>query len=176
MTSPRVQPYGWEEIARFVNVLAASTATIAPAPTIIVGVLRGGALPAVMLSHALGVRRMFAIQVMSTADEEARTTRLETVVDGHEGLHTLAPGESVLIVDDVVNTGRTLRAAADATARICSPSRITTAALIWDTVGSRRGDRCPADFVAHSIEAWIDFPWEIPQVAIPPSRQEGPDD
>ncbi len=176
MTSPRVQPYGWEDIARFVDVLARSAATIAPVPTMIIGVLRGGALPAVMLSHALGVRRVFAIQVMSTADEEARGGRLETVVSGQDGLHTVARGESVLIVDDVVNTGSTLRAAVAATTRICSPSLITTAALIWDTVGSRPRDRCPADLVAHSVEAWIAFPWEISQVTIQRSPQEGPDD
>ena len=101
---------GWESVTSITAQLAAEISGDG-APDVIVGVLRGGMIPAVMLAHALAARDVRAIEVT------------HTVADGIDARKTAQPryrnlasvgniaGLDVLVADDIAGTGATAAAA-----------------------------------------------------------------
>ena len=75
----------------------------------IISVQRGGCVPGVIVSHLLDVKECYTIGIRTTSSESIRALRYK-----HPILHvpdTLAniTGKNVLIIDDVTNTGNTLK-------------------------------------------------------------------
>jgi hypoxanthine phosphoribosyltransferase len=73
-------------------------------PDIIVGVARGGLVPAVRLSHITDNILMRVVDVKFYTDIEKRTERPNITVPLNEKIDNL----NVLIVDDVADTGKSL--------------------------------------------------------------------
>lgn len=146
---------GWSDIEDATRLVAAQLREASFSPSVIIGIERGGCIPAVWLSHLLGVRRFSSIQVQITISDGIGAERFQLpVLSGSLPDYT---ADRVLIVDDVTNTGATLRAARDAlVASGCLELR--TAALFRDTVGA--GDVFEVDFIGPSVHAWVLFPWE----------------
>ena len=161
--SSDVRSYSWDEVIGFAARLGEKVKQLEVAPTAIVAILRGGAFPGLLMSHALGIRRLHALTVSSTADEAPRAERRAApMTAGVGGLPDLSD-EHVLLVDDVTNTGRTLTVAGDAIQAVCHPRSITTGCLVWDTVppeGSSVQTVCMADLWIDTVHAWAHFPWE----------------
>lgn len=157
-----IRTYSWEEMIELASRLGSLVAASSFSPTVIVAILRGGVFPALILSHRLRVRRMYALRVATTVDESARAVRHAPVVEGTAGLPDLSR-DSVLIVDDVTNTGSTMAATVLAIGEARSPAGIRTAALLWDTVSPESAEpltSCPVDVVVDSLHSWVGFPWE----------------
>ncbi len=151
----RVAILDWCDIEDYVAVLTCSIRESGPVPDVIVAVLRGGCVPAVWLAHALGITNFLAVQARTTVNDLIRSARNDVIrIDNMPNLKSYS---SVLIVDDVTNSGRTLRTVRG-NLDLESPS-VATAALVWDTLG-HEGEDCAADYVALEIAAWISFPWE----------------
>jgi hypothetical protein len=163
---PQIHQYSWHDVITLSEKLGEQLAESYPDIKAIVGVLRGGAFPALMLSHMLGVSRMYAVRVSSRGDGTPRAYRNVPVIEGIDGLPSLQ-GQVVLVVDDVTNTGNTLNSVKLKVDQVGQPASIVTASLVWDTVGDEDGDfltNCVADCYAESIHAWVDFPWEYNQI------------
>ena len=134
-------------------------------PQILVAISRGGLVPAVMLSHLLGVRDVRVLTIIHTVDDQvyaaktaaARVCRPETV--------GVLEGSDVLLVDDIVGSGKTLAVArADVAAH--SPGRIRSVALAANS--ARWPDDQPGrpDYIGMLVRSWVVFPWErfaVPQ-------------
>lgn len=117
----------------------------------IIGIARGGLVPAVMLSHALGIRQFTTVRAKQYDDETHRAGQMVTSLDGSLGLDYEG---RYLIVDDIVDTGNTLRFF-----RGVLPNSLTCALV---------ANRAPmeqnlVDFVArpNPEDQWIVFPWEV---------------
>ena len=115
----------WDDVDRAVNRLVASIYTSGVKLEGIGGLPRGGLIPAVLLSHRLG------IPFISQANLSDITG-------------------NVLIVDDICDTGRTLK-------RFKFENNIYTAALHW----KQSSEYQPNYFweIAYENE-WIVYPWE----------------
>ncbi len=117
---------------------------------VIIGVLRGGWIPARLLSDYLGVERMGAIGVkfyrgVGEAGERPIVTQ-PLVLDIRD--------LNVLVVDDVADTGKTLNTVTNFLT-LYGPKHIYTATLYvkpWSIV--------TPDFYAAITDAWIIFPWD----------------
>ena len=109
-TPPELRIYSWNDVVRLTQQLADLVGTARSKPSVIIAILRGGAFPGLVLSHALGIRELYAIRVSTTLDETARGVRSVPLVEGVEALPNLR-AEHVLMVDDVTNTGDTLTSA-----------------------------------------------------------------
>lgn len=131
------------------------------APDAVVGILRGGMVPATLLAHRLGVRDMRAVEVTRTVSEEVDAAKVpEPRYRNPASLGALA-GRDVLVVDDIAGSGATL----DRTRRLAqalAPARIRTAVVAvnrnnWHTAP---GPEEALDYIGEICEGWVIFPWE----------------
>lgn len=113
-------------------------------PSLIVGVERGGLIPAVHLSHLLDIPMDTLLwQTRDGAFKEKDKTSMSAVI---------AAGGNILVVDDINDTGTTFSEIQE-----CY-DRITTAALT-----ERASSKYRCDYVGmpiHQDVDWVIFPWE----------------
>src|SRR5207249_3541915 len=69
----------WPTFTRLATGLAADIARDGP-PQVLVGVLRGGMVPTVMLAHALGLRAVRAVEVTHTTTDDIDAAKTEAPV------------------------------------------------------------------------------------------------
>jgi uncharacterized protein len=107
VTPPRVAlDLDWAGFDRILAVVAGQVRAHG-LPDAVVGVLRGGMVPAVVLAHRLGVRAVRALEVTRTLSDAPHAPKTPDPVVGEvSGLGALA-GLDVLLVDDVAGSGAT---------------------------------------------------------------------
>ncbi|MEV5897559.1 phosphoribosyltransferase [Nonomuraea fuscirosea] len=131
------------------------------APQILVAILRGGAIPAVCLSHRLPLRDVRTIEITHTTDDStnaAKTPRPLVVNPASLGDLT---GRDVLIVDDVAGTGDTL-AAATRLATDAGAGRVRTAVCVVNENNwtGHLPAKATVTYIGTSTRGWTVFPWE----------------
>lgn len=140
----------WEGFGRASRDLAQTIVDSDFQPELIIAVARGGLLPAGSLSYAMGVKLSDAVNV-------------EFYTDVHETLPDpvlLAPmldtesiaGKRVLVVDDVVDSGRTLALVLELLQGFGADCR---SAVIYEKPRSV----VRPDYSWKSTDEWIVFPW-----------------
>ena len=154
---------GWEQLETLTDSMAADIAAGKWHPDYIVGISRGGLVPAVMLSHKLGVK-MYTLDVsLRDGHDEGSESNFwmpEDVVDG----------SNILIVDDINDSGATIKWIrndwSDSMALLEPPEdfywhdRIKVA-----VVANNRGSDEIVDYRGMDIDKridprWLVFPWE----------------
>ena len=159
---PPARVFTWEEVRGLCHRLARLVEEAKIQPQAIIAILRGGAYAGLLLSHLLDVRDLYAIRVVTTVDDSISAQRQEPRVVSRSDLRGL-DGKVVLVVDDVTNTGATVRAALRAIESEVEPARLVSAALLFDTVDPGGGPALtepPVELVAARVHAWVTFPWE----------------
>jgi hypoxanthine phosphoribosyltransferase len=116
-------------------------------PDVVVGLTRGGLVPAVMLSHKLGVP-MTTIQ-WSTRDYPAKET-----------LESLRNYRHVLIVDDICDTGESLNTLLYDMKVVAPITRVETAVLAVKQNQPYRPNYYWMSIYPKDTDAWVDFFWE----------------
>lgn len=123
-------PLSWVDVETSVRILAEDLRASGRVPTTILGITRGGLIPAVMLSHFLGVPSMEAFSAEAQEDRE-----------------------STLIVDDILDTMGTYKYVRERfpfSMYAVLVSKQPTHVLAKDVL---YGMRCDP-------KVWIIFPWE----------------
>ncbi|NJE07008.1 phosphoribosyltransferase [Thermococcus sp. M39] len=119
-------------------------------PDVIVGIARGGLIPAVRLSHILGDIDLKVIDVKFYTDINEHTEMPKIVIPIYGDLKD----RKVVIVDDVSDTGKTLKVVIEEVKRL-GAKEIKVACLAmkpWTSV--------VPDFYVFRTDKWIVFPWE----------------
>lgn len=121
-------------------------------PDLVVGLTRGGLVPAVHLSHLLGVP-MECVN-WSTRDGDSREHNLNVS-------EAIEDGKTVVFVDDINDSGETLYG-------IMNHYDYTTTLrqCLYATLISKESSRFTVDFTADCIHSkdedkWVVFPWEL---------------
>ncbi|MGV9383610.1 phosphoribosyltransferase [Nonomuraea sp. NPDC003707] len=130
-------------------------------PQTLVAVLRGGAIPAVCLSHQLPLRDLRTVEVTHTADDSTNAAKTpQPLVVNPASLGDLT-GRDVLIVDDVAGTGDTLNAAAQL-ATDAGAGRVRTAVCVVnkDNWTGRHPAEATVTYIGTTTRGWTVFPWE----------------
>jgi len=131
-------------------------------PDVIVGVIRGGMVPAVLLSHALACRDVRGISLACTKGEGVNVAKARRPVLANPGSTGQVTGRDVLIVDDVAGSGATARTAAALLRKAgASRGRLAVCAvnsLNWPARSPGPGEAL--DYVGGYYQGWVVFPWE----------------
>ena len=150
---PRCRKASWDDIGRWADRVAGAIRAARSVPETIVGLTRGGWVPARLLCDRLGVHRLVSLRaqhwgVTATRDGAAALT---------EGISGPVAGEAVLVVDDITDTGESLALAVDHV-RAARPKRVESAALLH-IAGAKVVPTYFGEEIARAEWAWIVFPW-----------------
>ncbi|WP_067473008.1 phosphoribosyltransferase [Nocardia amamiensis] len=134
-------------------------------PEVIVGILRGGMVPAVMLAHHLGVRDVRGVEVTHTLSDTPNGAKSAIPqIANPASLGALAPGTDVLLVDDVAGSGDTVEHAARL---LPDAGRLRRAIVVVNTVNwyaAHPDSVAPEhvqDYIGCTCAGWVRFPWEV---------------
>lgn len=130
--------------------LATTIAESGYRPDVVLGIARGGLLPAAAIAYALDCKNLFTVNVefyTGVGETMDAPVMLPPLLDVAE-LDNL----SVLIVDDVADSGKTLELVFDLCQGHVSEAKT---AVIYEKPRSVIN----ADFVWRRTDRWINFPW-----------------
>lgn len=133
-------------------------------PQVIVGILRGGMIPAVQLAHQLGVRDVRGIEITRTLTDEPNGAKAaEPKIVNPASLGSLDAGADVLLVDDVAGSGDTIDIAADLLTHVAA--RVRRATLVVNTINWNNNNTVAPqriqDYIGTTCAGWVRFPWEV---------------
>jgi uncharacterized protein len=144
----------WADLEAWTGAIAAKVRAAGRIPEVVVGLTRGGWVPARLVTDHLGVKRLLAL----------RTTHwgVTATKDGHAALAERLSGPvqdaTVLVVDDITDTGESLALAVDHVRTDGRPSRLETATCLHTSDSKFRPDYF-AEEVPKERWAWVVFPW-----------------
>ena len=160
--SQRVNVISWAEIDGLVELLADKVSSLGL--DAIVGISRSGLVPAVMLSHTIGVRALSVINIARTLSDEINAAKKEPVCHGILDPRALA-GRKLLLVDDIVGKGLTMRMAVEALRDIGASPLSATLVVNQANLGDTPLDRV-VDYFGCTVHGWVVFPWEGKRTAV----------
>lgn len=144
--------YSWQDFDDGIEILTNCIISSDWTPDYIVGVKRGGLIPAVSLSHRFNKPLiMMSCQLRDSVDKEVRLYEVEE----------LPKDKNVLIVDDICDSGITLsQIIMKFYTNGFNIVNIKTCSLIYNTEQSFAVDYYSQDINRSSDNRWIVFPWE----------------
>ncbi len=140
----------WELFGTASRELATMVAESGYEPDIILAIARGGLLPAGAIGYALSVKNTYTLNV-----------EFYTGIDERLPMPIMLPpvpslvdvgGARILVVDDVADTGRTLRLVNEFCEGKVAASKI---AVLYEKPHSE----VKCDFVWRYTDKWVNFPW-----------------
>jgi xanthine phosphoribosyltransferase len=149
----------WDQLHRDARALAWRLQNEAPEGgwRAVVAITRGGMAPAMIVARELDIRTVDTISVKSYNHQEQTAPRIIKTPD----MDIMGDGTGVLIVDDLVDTGRTLEVV-----------RETMPHAHVATVYAKPMGRAQVDtFITEvSQDTWIFFPWDMALQYVEPYR------
>jgi xanthine phosphoribosyltransferase len=160
-TSARNFPVSWDEFHRDARALAWRLAAAGPFESI-VAVTRGGLVPAAIVARELGIRIIETVCVASYNHQSQGEIKILKAVADEVVKKSGGEGKGVLIVDDLVDTGKTARVVRDLMPK-----------AHFATVYAKPMGRPLVDtFITEvSQDTWIFFPWDTGLAFRPPIRE-----
>ena len=126
-------------------------------PDVVVGISRGGLVPAVLVSHQLGLRDLRTLAIIRTCSDTVGAAKLPTPAVRYPASLGSLQDLDVLVVDDVAGSGETIAAAAGMATSMRAKRARTAVCVVNDA--NWVGGTLP-DHVAIHARRWVIFPWE----------------
>jgi xanthine phosphoribosyltransferase len=153
-------PVSWDEFHRDARALAWRLAAAGPFQAI-VAVTRGGLVPAAIVARELGIRLIESVCVASYAHQTQGDLKVLKGVSPDIVKVGGGNGKGVLIVDDLVDTGKTARIVRD----LLPEAHFAT--VFAKPMGRPLVDTYITEV---SQDTWIFFPWDTGLAYTPPIR------
>ena len=152
--------YSWQDIETMCTSIVNQMYQSSWKPNYIVGITRGGNVPATIISNMTGIR-CEALKVSLRDDKresESNCWMAEDAFGYHEGKCYPKSRKNILIVDDINDTGETFNYIKN---NFGGEDKIRTASIIHNTPSNFKD----LDYYCYEIDksvvpCWIVFPWE----------------
>jgi xanthine phosphoribosyltransferase len=153
-------PVSWEQFHRDSRALAWRLAASGPFRAV-VGITRGGLVPAAIVARELGIRVVECVAIASyDYEKQGDISVLKTISDVIKGDDE---GAGVLVVDDLVDTGNTARAVRN----------MLPKAHLAAVYAKPEGRPMVQTFVTEvSQDTWIYLPWDMDLQFTPPLHKQ----
>lgn len=154
MDNTRFMTVNWDDIQQALFHIAERVNHSGLNIQVIVGVLRGGWIPARIMSDLLGVNEIGALEIKFYKGIGERGER--PIVT--QPLITNVRDKEVLVIDDVADTGKSIQTAVTLIGLHGAKSVYTATLYVkpWSTM--------KPDFYYAETDRWIVFPWELREV------------
>jgi uncharacterized protein len=150
---PRCRAATWTDVDRWADRLEERVRAAGPPPETLVGLTRGGWVPARLLADRLGVHRVVSLR----AQHWGVTATPSGAAVLSEGLSGPVKGQRVLVVDDITDTGDSLRLAVDHV-KGAGATSVESAAFLH--IGhSKFVPTYYAEEIPRGAWVWVVFPW-----------------
>ncbi|EDY36799.1 Phosphoribosyl transferase domain protein [Aciduliprofundum boonei T469] len=151
----RCQLVSWKDIERWSKNIVKEVMKSGYEPEIVIGLARGGLVPARLIADYLNIKDLYAVKtehwgLTATPDGKAKLA---------QGLQISIDGKRVLVVDDITDTGQSLKLAVDHI-KGHNPSEIRSATLLHITHSKYVPDYY-SDEVPEDKWTWFIFPWNV---------------
>ena len=151
----RCRLVSWKDIERWTKDIVKKVIDSGYKPDIVIGLARGGLVPARLISDYLNIKDLYAVKtehwgVTATPDGKAKLA---------QGLQVDISGKRVLVVDDITDTGQSLKLAVDHIAKQ-KPKEIKSATLLHIT-HSKYVPHYYSEEVPEDNWTWFIFPWNV---------------
>lgn len=151
----RCQLVSWRDIENWSKDVVRRVASSGYQPEIVVGLARGGLVPARLISDYLNIKDLYAVKtehwgVTATPDGQAKLA---------QGLQVSIEGKKVLVVDDITDTGQSLRLAVEHI-KAHKPAEVRSATLLHITHSKYVPDYYSQE-VPEDRWTWFIFPWNV---------------
>lgn len=160
-SEPKREILTWEEYGAGIRELARQIADGGWRPEIILGIARGGLIPAGSLGYALSIKNCYVLNVEYYTDIDERLD-VPVILPPFLELVDLDHAD-VLVVDDVADTGHTLQKVYEF---VAGKVRTAKAAVLYEKPQSV----IKAEYVWRRTDLWINFPWSSEPPIVPPTR------
>lgn len=153
----------WDQLHRDARALAWRLDSVAPEGTgwrAVIAITRGGMAPAMIVARELDIRLVDTISVKSYHHQNQGQPQVIKAPSAPE----IGDGDGVLIIDDLVDTGKTLEVVREHLPK----------AHIATVYAKPKGRPLVDTFITEvSQDTWIFFPWDLALQYVQPYRGEG---
>lgn len=145
----------WNDIDGWVKELSRKVRNSGFAPDVVIGLTRGGWIPARLICDDLGIKHLYSVKtehwgITATRDGKAKLTQ-PLAVD--------IKNKNVLVIDDITDTGQSMVLALDHMAQL-QPANVRSATLLHITHSKIKPDYYVVE-VPKEEWTWFIFPWNF---------------
>lgn len=152
----------WDDISKDIKIVSSQIMEDHPEIDTILCITRGGLIPAGMISYTTGIKNIINIKVESYEEFEQKELKLKNL--SKKDIRTLDKAKGILIVDDIIDTGKTIIAVYDYLGKLGYELEIDNALLEKSQVFSIvTKDPEEDDYYLYDMaddERWVVFPWD----------------
>lgn len=152
METPKTVNYSWPLYLQKIEDVILQIKQKNFQPDVIVGISRGGLIPAQLIAYKLGVKHVITYGVYSYKEKEYSGSHVEYQLPSVDSLL----GKKVLFVDDLADRGETLLQAIQ---------KLSKHAALYKTATVLMKDKSiiTPDFVTDTIDSsfWVKFPYDL---------------
>lgn len=153
MPEPVFSHYSHDDLVTDIHALAAALGGDSWRPDFIVGIGRGGLVPGAYLSHRTGI-------VLLSVDHSSRLAHFSGELLAKLAQQSAA-GERILFVDDINDSGSTIRTLRESIAKAGGAMTNVRFAVLIDNASSTSTVEYGARAIdRHDDKRWFVFPWE----------------
>lgn len=143
----------WSDIENYVKLINNKSALNDTGRTTIVGISRGGLVPAVMLSHLKKDSKFYTVGVGSYEGKKKTDAYFYQTIP----FDVIRNTDVLYIVDDISDTGNTFKFIIDNMFKTNNSIKILTASIVY-----KKSSLYKPDYFGYETDTsdWINFPWE----------------
>jgi hypothetical protein len=142
----------WDEVSLLSENVQGQITTAAYHPDILIGISRGGLIPARLLSDLLHNNSLYIIRI-AFYKEIGKTEKEPRLLQGID--QETIQGKNILLIDDVADSGKSLDLAINYLNTL-HPQNIKTATLHY-----KKHSCIKPDFFGKEETTWLVYPWEL---------------